>query len=233
MKIRVLGTRGEIPQSAPYHSRRSGILVDGRLMLDIGDRRFLTYNPRSIILTHLHVDHAFFLRTPERSPAIDIPIYGPEAYHRGKIRVEKIGTTARIAGYHIRTIPTIHSYRVASQAIMVSARKRTFLYTGDLLWMKKWYHRYFKRLDLVISEASFIRKGGMMRREEKTGRIFGHAGVGKLISTFAPFTDRILLVHFGSWFYEDMKAAREKVEAIARREGVDVTVGYDGLELTI
>ena len=110
MKIKVLGTRGEIPQSAPYHSRHSGLLVDDRLMLDLGEKDFLRYRPEAIIFSHLHRDHAFFMRDPDQSPRIDIPMYGPERYRRGNIEVVKIAGSSRFAGYQIRTIPTVHSY---------------------------------------------------------------------------------------------------------------------------
>lgn len=40
MKIKILGTRGEIEESAPYHSKQSGVLVDDKILLDIGDKDF-------------------------------------------------------------------------------------------------------------------------------------------------------------------------------------------------
>lgn len=46
MKITILGTRGEIEESAPYHSKKSGVLVNDILLLDIGDKNFLEYKPR-------------------------------------------------------------------------------------------------------------------------------------------------------------------------------------------
>lgn len=233
MKIKILGTRGEIPQSAPYHSRQSGILVDGELMLDLGEEEFLKYRPKNILFTHLHPDHAFFTRDPENAPEIGIPMYGPEPYNRGGIRVKKFEGSGKLGNFRIRTIPVIHSLKVDSHAIIVSRGGRRFLYTGDMLWIKKWYHRYLKDLDLVITEGSFIRKSGMVRRDKETGRIYGHAGVGKLIGTFAPYTDRIVLVHFGSWLYRDMKKGRRKVQDLADRESVEVTVGYDGLEVSV
>jgi ribonuclease BN (tRNA processing enzyme) len=233
MNIKILGTRGEISESAPYHSKQSGILVDGELMLDLGEEEFLRYQPKNIMFTHLHPDHAFFVRSPQKAPEIDIPMYGPESYARGDIRVRKFGGSGRIGRYHVRAVPTIHSLKVESNALIVSRGKRKFLYTGDMVWIKKWYHRYFKGLDLVISEGSFIRKSGMVRRDKNTGNIYGHAGIGRLVGTFADYTGRIVLVHFGSWLYKDMEEAHRKVKEIADREGVEVTVGYDGMEITI
>lgn len=233
MKITILGTRGEIPESAPYHSKQSAILVNDDLMLDLGEEEFLEHKPKNIVFTHLHPDHAFFVRDPKNAPEIDIPMYAPEPYRNGNITVRKFTGSGRIGGYDIRTVPTIHSQKVETQALIVSKGKKRFLYTGDLIWIKKWYHRYFKNLDLVITEGSFVRKSGMVRRDKKTGNIYGHAGIPRLVSTFADYTDHIVLVHFGSWLYKDMKSARRKIQDIAKEEGAEITVGYDGLEVTI
>jgi glyoxylase-like metal-dependent hydrolase (beta-lactamase superfamily II) len=62
MNIKILGTRGEIKVSAPYHSRHSGVLIDNTLLLDCGEPEFLDYKPQAILITHLHPDHAFFVR---------------------------------------------------------------------------------------------------------------------------------------------------------------------------
>jgi ribonuclease BN (tRNA processing enzyme) len=160
-------------------------------------------------------------------------MYGPEPYHRGSLRVIKHTGSGKVGGYDIRTVPTIHSQKVKSQGIIVSRDGKTLLYTGDLIWIKRWYHRYFRDLDLVITEGSFIRRSGMVRRDIRRGNIYGHAGIGRLISTFSEHTGHIVLTHFGSWLYKDIKEARKRIREIARREGVEVTVGYDGLEITI
>lgn len=46
MKITVLGTRGQIEESTAYHSKQSGVLIDNKILLDIGDKRFLEHNPK-------------------------------------------------------------------------------------------------------------------------------------------------------------------------------------------
>jgi len=85
------------------------------------------------------------------------------------------------------------------------------------------------KLDLVITEASFIRKGGMIRRDKKTAKIYGHAGIPNLIKYFAPFTKKILLVHFGGWFYKDAKKAKDKLVKLGKKYGLKIVVGYDGM----
>ena len=61
-------------------------------------------------------------------------------------------------------------------------------------------------------------------------RILG-IGIPDLLGLFSPFTDHILLVHFGSWFSRDIPTARRKLQKLGKVYGVIVHVGYDGMEL--
>jgi ribonuclease BN (tRNA processing enzyme) len=232
MNIRILGTRGEIPASAPYHSRHSGILINGDLLLDLGERAYLDYKPNWILITHLHPDHAFFVRRSERAE-IDKPMYAPESYRDSGIEVKTLSSRAQIGRYDIRPIPSIHSHKVKSQAYLVSTGNKRLLYTADLVWIKKWYHRSFKNLDLVITEASFMRKPGMIRRHKDTGEPYGHAGIPRLIKLFSEFCDHIVLVHYGSWFYRDSRTAHRKVGQLAKEHDAKVDMGYDGMRIDL
>ncbi|MBI2858136.1 MAG: hypothetical protein HYX90_03560, partial [Chloroflexi bacterium] len=73
MRVTVLGTRGNIKPTAPRHSRHSGVLVDGTVMLDLGEPGFLRYSPKYVLLTHLHPDHAVQARTTAGTT-----VYAPE-----------------------------------------------------------------------------------------------------------------------------------------------------------
>jgi ribonuclease BN (tRNA processing enzyme) len=218
MKIKILGTRGEIKASKPYHSKHSGVLVDNTLLFDLGERQYLKLRPKHIFITHLHPDHAFFVRHNEK---INKEVYTPRNFKREK----------KIGPYRIRPIPTFHSKKVASQAYLIQKGKKKLLYTGDMIWIKKKYHHYLKDIDLVITEGSFIRKGGMIRKDKVTKEIFGHNGMPELISLFKRFTRRIVFMHFGSWFYDDVAAARKKIKYLAKE--LDLTAAYDGYELKI
>jgi ribonuclease BN (tRNA processing enzyme) len=231
MKIHVLGTRGEIEESAPYHSKKSGVLIDNKLLLDCGNKRFLDYRAKYVLITHLHPDHAYFVRRKEIPDRPDIQFYAPEPYPGLKIRSMRRKFT--IDGYSITPIPIIHSAKVKSNAYLIEHKGKRILYTGDMIWLKKKYRGKIKDLDLVITEASFIRKGGMIRRSKITGEIYGHTGVPNLINLFKEYTNTILLVHFGAWFYQDMKKARQEITALQKEYGVQIVVGYDNLAFTI
>lgn len=230
MKIKILGTRGEIDETVQWHSRHSGVLIDEKFMLDLGEEEFLSYNPSFVVFTHLHPDHAFFVRSknelkqkidafaPEKSDEIDSVTVVNEPF-------EKLS-------YKFTPIPTIHSLKVKSQAYIIEKNGKRLLYTGDMAWMLKEYQENLGKLDMVITEASFFRKGGMIRRDKNSGKIFGHTGVPDLVRFFSEHTKHIVLMHFGSWFMDDVEAAREKIDDLAP-ENVHLEVAHDGQEFVI
>ncbi len=231
MRVRILGTRGEIEETAPYHSRHSGILIDGTLMVDLGEREFLDRRPRAVLITHLHPDHAYFVRAGEARPPAAIPIYAPEA--RPQYGVELFEAPRTVAGYEVRPIPTHHSLKVRSQAYLIAKGSARILYTGDLIWINKEFHPLFEGLDLIITEASYFRQGGLVKRDKATGTIYGHAGTPDLIRLFRDSCRRVVLVHFGAWFYRDVPAARSAIRELGRANGIDLTAGRDGQELAV
>jgi ribonuclease BN (tRNA processing enzyme) len=232
MKITILGTRGEIKASKPFHSRHSGILIDGKILIDVGEKEFLDYKPKLILITHLHPDHAFFVLENEKIfQKIKAPIYAPELCK--KLPIKKKTKKFTFQGYTITPIPTIHSKLVVSQAYLIKKKNKKILYTGDMVWIEKKYHRLFKHVDAVITEGSYFRRGGMVRKDKKTGKLFGHKGIPDWINLFCDKTPKIIFMHFGSWFFKIKSSqARKKIEALAK-DKVEVVTAYDGLSLTI
>lgn len=87
--------------------------------------------------------------------------------------------------------------------------------------------------DHQITEASFYRKGGLGREDKQTREVYGHTGIPNLINLFKKFTSYILFLHFGSWFYRDIKQARRKLNKLGKENKIKITVAYQGLELLI
>lgn len=252
MKITLLGTRGEIEASAPYHTRHSGILIDDTLLFDLGEKEFLDYNPSYIFITHLHPDHAYFVRSGALMPDTSATIYAPENYIAGKQKNRQQKTTPshqktmvktfpgkiNRQGYTITAIPTEHSLKVKSQAYLIEKNGKRILYTGDLFWIDKKYHNRLGKLDLVITEGSYLKKGGMIRRsklpadndtQNKLSKPFGHTGIPNLLQLFAPHTNRIALMHFGTWFYTaGARKARAELNQLGKKYNVEIITGYDG-----
>jgi ribonuclease BN (tRNA processing enzyme) len=231
MRITILGTRGEIEQSAPYHARHSGVLVDDALLLDLGESEFLARGPAAVLITHLHPDHAYFVRAGEDRPPAGIPIFAPETFKDYGLRLLDGPTT--ISGFEVRPVPTHHSLKVRSQAYLIARGAKKILYTGDMIWINKEYHPLFEGLDLVITEASYLRKGGLVRRDPVTGKIYGHRGVPDLIRLFKDYCRRLVLVHFGAWFYQDVRRARSELRELGRANGVSIAAGYDNQKIDL
>jgi glyoxylase-like metal-dependent hydrolase (beta-lactamase superfamily II) len=231
MRIRILGTRGEIEETAPYHSRHSGLLIGGALQVDLGEAEFLARGPEAVLITHLHPDHAYFVRAGEPRPPAGIPIYAPETFRDYGLKL--LDRPARIAGYDVRPVPTHHSLKVRSQAYVVANGAVKVLYTGDLIWINKEFHPLLAGLDLVITEGSYFRRGGLVQRDRATGAIYGHAGTPDLVRLFKDFCPRIVLVHFGAWFYKDVARARDAVRRLGRANGVSLEAARDGQEIVV
>jgi len=228
MHIKVLGTRGEVESSAPYHSKHSGVLVDETILLDLGEKEYLDYKPECIFITHLHPDHAFFVTEPAK---IDIPVYAPETSNTGHIIA--IADSIEVNTHLVTPVPTHHSKKVKSVAYLVERDGQKFLYTGDVIWINKEYHHLFTDLSLVITDGSYIRKGGLIKKDKETGRLYGHTGIPNLVDLFKSFTQHILFLHFGNWFYDGISTARKKFSQISENNGVNILVGYDGMEINL
>ena len=244
MKIKILGTRGEIEPSAPYHAKHSGVLIDKALLLDLGEKSFLALGPQYIFVTHLHPDHAVFVKEPLETT---IPVYLPESYQnnssrariasgasRVQLRTRVITRSISLDPYQVTPIPTLHSKRVKSTAYLIKKGGQKLLYTGDVAWIEKKYHQLFKNLDLVVTDGSYLRKGGLIRRDAATGKIYGHTGIPNLVSLFKGYTKQILFIHFGSWFYKmGAPKARKEIKKLGERAGLTARIGYDGMELDL
>ena len=230
MEVKILGSRANIEPSAPNHSKHSGVLVDDNILFDLGEEEYLDHDPDVVFLTHLHPDHASFIETETRK--IGAQVYAPERNEETTIDVKAIKEHMNFGGYSITPIPTHHSKLVKSQAYLVERGAKRLLYTGDMIWIDKKHHGLLQELDLVVTDGSYYRKGGFVRKDEETDRLYGHNGIKDLVSLFKGFTDHMVFTHLGSWFYRDIEASKQKIEELGS-EDLLVEAAYDGMTLEI
>ncbi|MFD0976154.1 MBL fold metallo-hydrolase [Salinimicrobium gaetbulicola] len=228
MKVKILGTRGKIKPSAPKHRNYSGILIDDKILVDIGEETYLKYSPEAVVFTHFHPDHAFFvfddqIFTPE------IPLFGPESNELIP-NLNVISGPFHIDDYRFTPIPVIHALHLRSYAYIIEKGNKRIMITGDMAWIEKAELRDLPNMNLIITEGSFIRKGGMIRRKED--KIFGHTGIPDLIRILGPLTNRIAFNHYGNWYFDDIQKANKTLKAFATPK-LEIIPGYDGLEITI
>ncbi len=227
MKIKVLGTRGKIEPSAPGHKRHTGFLIDDKILVDVGEPEYMKTNPEAIVFTHFHPDHAFFVFDKEKFTP-QIPLFGPEENELiPKLQVVK--KKFSINGYSFTPIPVIHALRLKSLGYIIEKGGKRVFITGDVAWIEKAHLQALPKMDLVITEASFIKKGGRINR--KGDKIFGHTGVPNLIHLLGPLTSKIAFCHYGNWFFEDVQESKKMISSL--QEEAELIPTHDGQVLEI
>ena len=228
MKIKILGTRGKIPQSATRHKNYSGILIDDKILVDVGEAEYMKFYPEAVVFTHFHPDHAFFILTEEKF-APEIPLFGPEPQELVP-NLKLVTKKFSIGEYTCTPVPVIHALHLKSLGYIIEKGEKRVFITGDVAWIEKANLQEIPIVDLVITEASFLQKGGMIHR--KDDRIFGHTGIPDLIRLLSPHTSKIAFVHFGSWFFKDIKESRKKLKSF-ETEDLEIVPAHDGMEMEI
>ncbi len=228
MKVKVLGSRGKIEPSAPHYKNHSGFLIDDRILLDAGEAEYMDLDPEAVVFTHFHPDHAFFLFNREIFDP-GIPLFGPERQECIP-NLQLVYDRFTIYGYSFTPFPVIHALKLKSLGYLVEKDGRKVLFTGDIAWIEKRHLEDLPPVDLVITEATFINKGGRINR--KKDRIFGHTGVPDLIRLLGPLTPKIVFTHYGEWFFEDVKDSIRRISDFST-EYLEVVPGFDGLEVEI
>lgn len=229
MKIEVLGTRAKIKPSAPRYQNHTGFLIDDLLLLDVGEEHFLKRKPKAIVFTHFHPDHAFFVFEQQIFQP-KVPHYGPEP-HELLPQVQTITESFVVQGYKFTPIPVIHALSLRSLGYVVEKEGVRVLFTGDVAWIEKAYLENLEPLDLIITEATFIRKGGRINRSGD--RIYGHTGIPDLIRLLGHLAPRMLFTHFGEWFYADVEAGPQKIRDFQTRNISELIPAHDGFVITV
>ena len=228
MKLKILGTRGKIEPQTEGHIQHTGFLLDDRILVDVGEAQYMDYQPEAVVFTHFHPDHAFFVPEKEKFTP-KIPLFGPEA-HELIPALNVISGKFEIESYSITPVPVIHALKLKSLGYVIEKDQKRIFITGDVAWIEKANLENIPPLDLVITEASFINKGGRINR--KKDRIFGHTGIPDLIRLLGPLTKRMVFCHYGKWFFKNPpEESKQQIKAL--EEDVELLPAYDGMEIEV
>jgi phosphoribosyl 1,2-cyclic phosphodiesterase len=239
MKLTFLGTRGEIDVRTRRHRMHTSLLVSyggANVMIDCGLDwlgKLKRVDPRAIVLTHAHPDHAWGLKR-----GAPCPVYAPEKtwqelqhYPIKNRHVINERTPTKICGITFEAFPVEHSILSPAVGYRVSAGRACIFYAPDLIFIHE-RSAALKGVQIYIGDGatltqSFIRKRGKS--------LIGHSPVRtQLTWCQKEGVPRAIITHCGSEIVTgDESEIEAKICLMATERAIEVRIAYDGMKLRI
>jgi phosphoribosyl 1,2-cyclic phosphodiesterase len=239
VKLRFLGTRGEIEARTARHRRHSSLLVAYRgreLIVDWGldwQGELRRFRPAAIVLTHAHPDHAAGLRD-----GAACPVYATDVAWAalGHYPIERRGVVAprrpfRVGSIRLEAFAVQHSLRAPAVGYRIEAGRAAIFYAPDLVAIAG-EQEALTGLDAYVGDGAAVTRSIIRRRD---GRAIGHASIrAQLEWCAANQVPRAVFTHCGSEIVKgDPAAVADRVDALGRERSVRTEIAYDGLELVL
>jgi len=239
MKLRFLGTRGEIEKRTRRHHMHTSLMVSHRgadVMIDCGLDwlgKFERLHPDAIVLTHAHPDHAWGLKN-----GAPCPVYAPqktwETLTRCRVedrQVIKERTPTKICGIPFEAFAVEHSILAPAVGYRISAGHACIFYVPDLIFIHD-RAAALKNVQIYIGDGATVTRS-FIRRRGKT--LIGHAPVRtQLTWCQKEGVPRAIITHCGSEIVTgDERKLFANLRAMAADRSVEVRIAYDGMKLKL
>jgi len=239
MKLTFLGTRGNIETKTGRHRMHSSLMVTyyGRqVLIDCGEDwlgRVVELNPRAIVVTHAHPDHAWGLKN-----GASCPVYATQETWQGMAdfgvrdrRVVALREPADIEGMTFEAFPVDHSTRAPAVGYRISAGRVTVFYVPDVVWIHD-REAALAGVKLYIGDGATVTRS-MVRKVG--GALIGHTPLRTQLTWCQKMgVPWAIFTHLGSEVVEgDPQAIGAKIQSLARERGVKAQVAYDGMEVIL
>ncbi len=240
MKLIFHGTRGYIDSWSRRHRRHTVLEVQYRgkgVVIDCGENwrgRLDRLNPKAIVITHAHPDHAAGLED-----GVSCPVYATkETWERLEdFPIEERRTIeprqpVTIRGITFEAFAVQHSERAPAVGYRISAGKVTIFYVPDLVYIHE-RGEALRGCRLYIGDGATV--DGQMVRKSDEDELFGHTPVRtQLTWCRKEGVPKMIVTHCGHQIVDGEEAGiREKISEYARERGGEVEVAHDGMELTL
>ena len=229
MKIKFLGTKGEIEEKTPKHKYSSSLLIEEqgfKLLIDHGllSRKLVEIKPDAILITHGHPDHFIWLKKDEDYQGkIYITAESEKlAKFKKNFEIIKINRWFKIGPFKIFAYEVAHSLIAPAVGYKIK-NSQTLVYNPDLIVIKD--KNVLKNVDLYIGDGSSVRSNLVRRRD---GKLFGHARMKTQINWCKEYKiNNIIFTHLGK---EALRIGDEKLEKMLRVKNISIKVAHDRME---
>jgi phosphoribosyl 1,2-cyclic phosphodiesterase len=237
MKLRFLGTRGEIEQRTRRHCMHTSLMVSyrgGGVMIDCGLDwlgKFERLHPRAVVLTHAHPDHAWGLKRGAACPVhASQETWRELRYYPVKDRrLIKERTPTKICGITFEAFPVEHSILAPAVGYRVTAGRVCIFYVPDLIFIHD-RAAALKDVQVYIGDGATVTRSFIRRRGKA---LIGHSPVRtQLTWCEKEGVPKAIITHCGSEIVTcDERRLSAKLCAMAVERGIEVRLAYDGMKL--
>jgi phosphoribosyl 1,2-cyclic phosphodiesterase len=239
VKLKFLGTRGEIEKRTRRHRMHTSLMVSYRgadVMIDCGLDwlgKFERLQPDAIVLTHAHPDHAWGLKNGAPCP-VHAPQETWETLTRCRVEDRQLideRTPKKICGITFEAFAVEHSILAPAVGYRVSAGRARIFYAPDLVFIHE-RTAALKNVQIYIGDGATVIHS-FIRRRGKT--LIGHSPVRTQLTWCEK--ERVplaVITHCGSEIVTgDERKLSAKLQAVAAERAIEVRIAYDGMKLTL
>lgn len=239
MKLRFLGTRGEIDIRTRLHRMHSSLQVSYKghaVMIDCGLdwlRRIDRMHPDAIVLTHAHPDHAWGLKN-----GAPCPVYATQQTWRIIERFPVLDRTTigprrpfDIHGVTLEAFPVEHSIRAPAVGYRVAAGASSIFYVPDLVFI-------YDAPEALSGIRLYIGDGATLRRpivRKRGTSLVGHSPIRTQVGWCRQEgVWKAVFTHCGSEIVRaDSRQITRAVRDFGLDQGVDTRIAVDGMEVIL
>jgi phosphoribosyl 1,2-cyclic phosphodiesterase len=236
MKLKFLGTRGNIKVRTKIHKMHSSLLVSyygKKILIDWGEDWLdekMYFKPNAIIVTHDHPDHSWGLKN-----GVPCPVYATKKAWEGmenfKIQNKeeiKVREPIDICEMEVEAFPVDHSSRAPAVGYRITAGKVSIFYVPDVVYIPN-RNEALTGVKVYIGDGATIKRS-MVRKIDNN--LIGHVPVSTQLTWCKkekiPF---MIITHCGSEIVKGKKEEiQTKLEKLAEERGIDAWIAYDGME---